>query len=53
MIELLIALIIVGALLYLANLLPIDPTMKRIIQVIVIVAVAIYVLRHLGAIGFG
>jgi hypothetical protein len=53
MIELLIALIIVGALLYLVQLIPIDATIKRVIQVIVIVAVAIYVLRHLGAIGFG
>lgn len=53
MIELVIALIIVGALLYLSEMLPIDATIKRIIQVIVIVAIAIYVLRHLGAFGLG
>ena len=53
MIELLIALIIVGAVLYLLQLVPIDGTIKTIIQVIVIVAVLIYVLRHLGALGLG
>lgn len=53
MIELLIALIIVGAVLYLIQFVPIDATIKRIIQVIVIVVVLIYVLRHLPALGFG
>lgn len=53
MIELLILLIVVGAALYLANLLPIDATIKKIIQVVVIVAVLVYVLRNLGAIGLG
>ena len=53
LIELLIALIIVGAVLYLLQLLPIDGTILRIIQVIVIVGVLIYVLRHLSALGLG
>ena len=53
MIELLIALIIVGAVLYLLQLLPIDATILRIIQVVVIVGVLIYVLRHLPALGLG
>lgn len=48
MIELLIALIIVGAVLYLVTLLPIDGTVKKIIQVVAIVVVAIWLLRHLG-----
>lgn len=51
MIELIIALIIIGALLYLLNLVPIDGTVKTIIYVVVIVGICIYVLRHLGALG--
>ncbi len=51
MIELLIALIILGALLYLLNLIPLDATIKTIIYVVVIVGVAIYVLRHLSVLG--
>ncbi len=51
MIELLILLIIVGALLYIAQLLPIDATIKKIMVVVVVVAVAIYALRHIGALG--
>ena len=51
MISLLIMLIIVGALLYLLQLLPIDGNIRTIIYVVVIVAVAIYVLRHLGTLG--
>lgn len=51
LVTLLIVLIIVGAVLYLVQLLPLDGTIKTIIQVVVIVGVAIYVLRHfVGAI---
>lgn len=49
LIELLIALIIVGALLYIMQLLPIDNTIKQIIYVIVIVLVLVYLLQHLSA----
>jgi hypothetical protein len=45
MIELLIILIVLGAGLYLVELLPIDGTIRRIIQVVAIVAVVIYLLR--------
>ncbi len=48
MISLLILLIIVGAALYIVSLLPIDPTIRTIITVIVVVACAIYALRLLG-----
>jgi len=51
MINLIILLIVIGAALYLIQFVPIDATIKRIIQVIVIVAAIIYVLRNLGAIG--
>ncbi len=46
--QLLIMFIIVGALLYILNLLPIDSTLKTIAYVIVIVVVAIYALRILA-----
>lgn len=47
LLQILILLIVVGALLYLLNILPIDATVKRIIQVIGIVIVAIYLLKLL------
>lgn len=46
MLELIIALIIIGALLYLLQLLPIDATVKTIIQVIAIVVLVIWLLRE-------
>jgi hypothetical protein len=52
MIELIIVCIIVGAVLYLlqyANFL--DPFLKKIIYVIIIVCLLIYILRHLALIG--
>lgn len=48
MVELLIALILVGAVLYVVSVLPIDATVKLIVRVIVIVAVAIYAIRLLA-----
>jgi hypothetical protein len=48
MVELIILLVIVGAALYLVELIPIDSTIKRVIQVIVIVFVIIYALRLLA-----
>ena len=51
LIELLIALILVGAVLYVIQLLPINSTIKQIIYVVVIVFVLIYLLRNLGALG--
>lgn len=47
MLSVIILLIVVGALLYLLNMLPLDATVKRIIQVVAIVIVAIYLLRLL------
>ena len=48
MLSFLIALVIIGAALYLLQLIPIDGTVKTIIQVIVIVALVIYALRVLA-----
>lgn len=54
MIELLIALIVLGAALYIVSLLPINATIKQIIYVVAIVFVAIYVLRtFLPEVGLG
>jgi hypothetical protein len=47
MLQLLIALVIVGAALYLLQLVPIDGTVKKIIQVIIIVVLVIYAIRVL------
>lgn len=47
LIPLLIALIVIGAILYIVSILPIDGTIKRIIQVIAIVILAIYLIREL------
>jgi hypothetical protein len=44
--QLLVILIVVGAVLYLVILLPIDATIKRIIQVVAIVALAIWLIRE-------
>jgi hypothetical protein len=51
MLQLLIAFIIVGALLYILNLLPIDATLKKIAWVLVIVIFAIYAIRILFGAG--
>ena len=45
LVTILIALIVVGAIIYLAGLLPIDGTVKTIIKVVAIVALAIWLLR--------
>jgi hypothetical protein len=50
MIQFLIALVILGAALYLLQLLPIDATVKQIIQVIVIVVIVIYAIKIAAAI---
>jgi hypothetical protein len=47
LIQLLIALIVIGALLYIVELLPIDATFKRVIQVIAIVVAAVWALKAL------
>jgi len=51
--SLLITLIVIGAVLYLIGLLPIDATIKQIIYVIAVVFVLIWLLRNLSVIGLG
>ncbi len=54
LIHLLIVLIVFGAVLYIVGLLPIDGTVKRIIQVIAIVALVVWLLmRFAPQIGLG
>lgn len=49
MIELLVILIVVGAVLYLVRLAPLDGFIKQIIYVIAVVMLLIYVLRNLAS----
>lgn len=51
LIGLLVALIIVGAVLYILPLVPIDATIKRIIYVLVILFVVLWLLQAFGLIG--
>ena len=44
MVDLLIALILLGLLLYIVGLIPIDPTIKKIITAVVIVLVVIWII---------
>jgi hypothetical protein len=47
MIQLLISLIVLGAVLYVVQRLPIDETIKMLIKVVAIVAILIYALKFL------
>ena len=53
LIGLIVFLIVVGLILYLISLLPIDGTIKRIIHILVIVVVIIWLLSALGVLGSG
>lgn len=48
MIGLIVTLVVVGVLLYLCELLPMDATIKRIIQVVVILCVVLWLLNSFG-----
>jgi hypothetical protein len=47
LIQIVIVLLIAGAVVYIIQLLPIEATFKRIAVVVIIVALAIYVLKYL------
>lgn len=51
--EFIIVLVIIGAALYLLQLIPIDATIKKIIQVIVIVVLVIWAIRLLLPMALG
>ena len=46
-----ITLIVIGLLLYLVELIPMDRTIKQIIRIIVIIAVVVWLLESFGLIG--
>lgn len=47
LIQIIILLIVVGAILYIVDILPLDGTVKRIAQVVAVVVLAIYLLKLL------
>jgi hypothetical protein len=51
LISIIIALIVIGLLLYLVDIIPMDRTIKQIIRIIVIIAVIIWLLQAFGLIG--
>jgi hypothetical protein len=51
LISVIVTLIVVGLLLYLIGLIPMDGTIKQIIRVVVIIAVIIWVLQTFGLLG--
>jgi hypothetical protein len=48
MVEIIVALILVGVALYIISLIPMDNTVKQIIRVLVIVCVCLWVLDYMG-----
>jgi hypothetical protein len=51
LISVVVTLIVVGLLLYLIGLIPMDGTIKQIIRVVVIIAVVIWLLQTFGLLG--
>ena len=50
-ISIIISLVVVGLVLYLVDIIPMDRTIKQIIRVIVIIAVIVWLLQAFGVIG--
>ncbi|HEV2620055.1 MAG TPA: Thivi_2564 family membrane protein [Acidobacteriaceae bacterium] len=51
LISIIISLVVVGLILYLVDIIPMDGTIKQIIRVIVIIAVIVWLLQAFGVIG--
>jgi hypothetical protein len=51
LISIIITLVVIGLLLYLVELIPMDRTIKQIIRIIVIIGVVIWLLQSFGIIG--
>ncbi|MEO8737185.1 MAG: Thivi_2564 family membrane protein [Edaphobacter sp.] len=51
LISIIVTLIVIGLLLYLIGLIPMDGTIKQIIRVVVIIAVIIWLLQSFGLLG--
>ena len=50
-VSVIITLVVIGLLLYLVELIPMDRTIKQIIRIIVIIGVVIWLLQYFGLIG--
>jgi hypothetical protein len=51
LVGIIVTLVVIGLLLYLIDLIPMDGTIKQIIRIIVIIAVVIWLLQAFGLIG--
>ena len=51
LISIIVTLIVIGLLLYLIGLIPMDGTIKQIIRVVIIIAVVIWLLQSFGLLG--
>lgn len=51
LISIIVALVVVGLVLYLIGMIPMDGTIKQIIRVVVIIAVIVWLLQSFGLIG--
>jgi len=51
LISIIVTLVVIGLLLYLVDLIPMDGTIKQIIRIIVIIAVVVWLLQAFGLIG--
>jgi VIT1/CCC1 family predicted Fe2+/Mn2+ transporter len=51
LISIIVTLIVVGLLLYLIGLIPMDGTIKQIIRVVIIIAVIVWLLQSFGLLG--
>jgi len=51
LVSIIISLVVIGLLLYLVELIPMDATIKQIIRIIVIIAVVVWLLEAFGLIG--
>ncbi len=53
LVSLVVTLIVVGLLLYLIGLIPMDPTIAKLIRIVVIIFAVLYVIESLGLLGGG
>jgi hypothetical protein len=53
LVSLVLTLVVVGVLLYLVSLIPMNATIQRVIQVLVILFVIIWVIQSIGLLGAG
>ena len=51
LISIIVSLVVIGLLLYLIELIPMDGTIKQIIRIIVIIAVIVWLLQSFGLLG--